>query len=99
MDLAPLRIGPIFERAVVDVFGDQVLASFALARIVNSNNVRMIQRRCCPRLALEPPAGGSIGEFVRQHSFEPSANDMEFYLKRSRKVRFTQITRFIYRWS
>ena len=39
-----LRVfGPVFERAAIDVFRDQVLPAFDLSGIVDRDNMRMIQ--------------------------------------------------------
>src|SRR5689334_9287666 len=58
-DLLPaslLRGDPVPERATVNQLSNQVLAAFELSRIVNRKEMRMIQRRCHPRFALEATA-------------------------------------------
>src|SRR5262245_14042662 len=59
-------LNPILQRTAVDEFGDQVLPALELAYIVHSQNVRMIQRRCRLRLALESAAGRRIGQILRK---------------------------------
>jgi len=53
--------GPVFERAAVDVFRNQVLLAFDLTRIVDRKDLRVIQRGRHLRFALEPPAGRDVG--------------------------------------
>src|SRR6059036_1901334 len=59
-DLPPgafLGAGPIFERAAIDELGDQVLAALKITRVVNGEDVGMVERRSHLRFALEAPAG------------------------------------------
>src|SRR5215471_16790566 len=54
MRLALLPGRPVAEGTCFDEFGDQVLAAFKLPRIVDRNDVRMVQRRGHLGFALEP---------------------------------------------
>ena len=60
-----LRPRPTGERATVDKFGNQVLAAFKIAGVVNGENVRMVERGSHLRLALEAAARGRIGQTRR----------------------------------
>src|SRR6185436_2648282 len=58
---------PILQRAAVDEFRDQILASFEFPDIMHSDDVRMIQRRGHLRLALKPTARGRVRQLVGQN--------------------------------
>ena len=65
--LAPVALRfscPVSERAAIDELGDEILPALELARVVDREDVRMIERRDRLRFALEAAARGRIGEIV-----------------------------------
>ena len=66
-----LRCGPVPQRAAFQILHDQVLPVLPLSHIMNSENMRMIQRRCCLRFPLETSASGGVGQIARE-KFDPT---------------------------
>ncbi len=62
--IAPLGFHPIAERSSIHKFGNQILAGVYLSGIVNSEDVRVIERGCHLRLALKPASSCCIGQVV-----------------------------------
>jgi len=68
-DLAPAairRAEPVAQRPAFDELGHEILPAVDLAGIMNGEDVRMIQRRCRPRFALETAPRGGSGHFIRE---------------------------------
>jgi hypothetical protein len=61
-----LRGGPTAQSAAIQEFGDDVLFSFPIARVVYRNNVRMIQRGCHLSLALKTSSSVGICDISGQ---------------------------------
>src|SRR5262249_60438417 len=62
-DVAPARrlpLNPVLQRPAVDKLGYQILPALEFAYVVYRQNVRMIERRCHLRLALESPPGSRV---------------------------------------
>ena len=53
--LTPLPASPLAERAAIDELGDQILAALKITRVVNGEDVGMVERRSHLRFALKPP--------------------------------------------
>src|SRR5262245_52745872 len=72
---------PTFERAAVDEFSDEVLASFEFTGVVNSKNVWMVQRGCHLRFTLEAAARTGIGQIIREKLY--GDRSVEFGVERA----------------
>jgi len=59
---ARLPLNPVLERTAVDEFGGQILPAVEFAHVVDSENMRMIERRRHLRLALKAAAGSRVGQ-------------------------------------
>jgi len=64
--LALLPASPVPERAATDKLGHQILPTLKLARVVNGNDMRMIQRRGQLGFTLEPAPAGEIRGTLRE---------------------------------
>src|ERR1700693_5970293 len=62
-----LTLSPILQRAAIDVFRNQILASLELPDVVHRQNVRMVERGDHLRLALEKPARIGVGYVVGEN--------------------------------
>ncbi len=62
-----LTLSPVLQRAAIDVFGNQILASLELPDVVHRQNVRMVERGDHLRLALEKPARIGVGHVVGEN--------------------------------
>ena len=61
---AGLGPAPGAQRASINVFGNQILASLELAGVIDRNDMRMVQRRCGLRFPLKTAAGRGIGQLI-----------------------------------
>ena len=76
-----MRSPPVGESAALDVFGDQILPIAEFARIVNGEDVGMIQGRSELCFALKAAAAGRIGD-LRGENFDRDSS-VEFRVARA----------------
>ena len=66
LPVAPVEPAPVAQRAAVHQLGDEVLTSLELVGVVHGEDVRMVQRRCELRFALEAAARRRVGDVSGQ---------------------------------
>src|SRR5262249_43953969 len=63
---APFLLGPACECSAVDELGHEILLAVRITHVMDSKDMRMVERRGHLSLLLKAVASGSIGEDLRQ---------------------------------